>query len=285
MLKPNWGDTITDTSTHGPEYGKSSVPVAAGAVVLGVILERCLDVIDRVRESALKIVEIVLRQGDGLQMSFKFIQSIAKNLVTHNARANFDAVAIAHIKQGISRIYRLIRGNRNSRNKFIHSIVRKFESGHGIVPSVSFLHSKQNEMSDMDSISVPSEENLQKFQADWHDSIALQLLLKLKRHLKIVYGLNDEKCQAFSLKEHPKAGESFCRQNVPFNSSDISTSSPTNYGEMLQKYQEFKAALKEDTMDYATYTSSIKRKAPRPTQEAQENLPWLEEPVDTMKRR
>ncbi|KAG0481441.1 hypothetical protein HPP92_012299 [Vanilla planifolia] len=384
-------DTITDTSTHGPEYGKSSVPVAAGAgdtnicggiiqLYWSVILERCLDVIDRVRESALKIVEIVLRQGlvhpmtcvpylvalesdpleinaklahqllmnmnekypsffecrlgDGLQMSFKFIQSIAKNLVTHNARANFDAVAIAHIKQGISRIYRLIRGNRNSRNKFIHSIVRKFESGHGIVPSVSFLQycaeilatlpftsldeplyliydinriiqvragaleanlkmwscfaqrnsvivtdvnyemnegsalhysSKQNDMSDIGCISVPSEENLQKFQADWHDSIALQLLLKLKRHLKIVYGLNDEKCQAFSLKEHPKAGESFCRQNVPFNSSDISTSSPTNYGEMLQKYQEFKAALKEDTMDYATYTSSIKRKAPRPT--------------------
>lgn len=32
-------------------------------------------------------------------------------------------------------------------------------------------------------------------QADCHDTIALQLLLKLKRHLKIIYSLNDARCQ------------------------------------------------------------------------------------------
>lgn len=32
-------------------------------------------------------------------------------------------------------------------------------------------------------------------QADCHEAIALQLLLKLKRHLKIMYGLNDARCQ------------------------------------------------------------------------------------------
>lgn len=79
------------------------------------------------------------RLGDGLQMSFKFIQSIAKNVASNNARGKFDAVAIAYIRQGISRIYRLIRGNRISRNKFMHSIVRKFESGYGYIPSISFL--------------------------------------------------------------------------------------------------------------------------------------------------
>lgn len=64
------------------------------------------------------------------------------------------------------------------------------------------------------------------------------------------------------MKEHPKAGESLARQNIAFSASDISTSLPTNYDDMIQKYQELKAALKEDTMDYVTYTSSVKRKRP-----------------------
>ncbi|KAH0454103.1 hypothetical protein IEQ34_016027 [Dendrobium chrysotoxum] len=382
-------DGITKSRTQSPEYAKVSVPVAAGAgdtnicggiiqLYWSLILERCLDVIDQVRESALKIVEIVLRQGlvhpmtcvpclialesdplevnsklahqllmnmnekypsffecrlgDGLQMSFKFIQSIAKNVGSNNARGKFDAVAIAHIRQGISRIYRLIRGNRISRNKFMHSIVRKFESGYGYIPSVSFLlycteilatlpfttpdeplyliydinrviqlragaievnmkmwsslgqqsasievpdarnelnedseeHniSKKHLASAMENTSVPTAETLQKFQVDWQDSTALQLLLKLKRHLKIMYGLNDARCQAFSLKEHPKAGESLAKQNIAFSASDVSTSLPSNYDDMVQKYQELKTALKEDTMDYATYTSSVKRKRP-----------------------
>ncbi|PKU66619.1 sister chromatid cohesion protein SCC2 isoform X2 [Dendrobium catenatum] len=382
-------DGITKSRIQSPEYAKVSVPVAAGAgdtnicggiiqLYWSLILERCLDVIDQVRESALKIVEIVLRQGlvhpmtsvpclialesdplevnsklahqllmnmnekypsffecrlgDGLQMSFKFIQSIAKNVGSNNARGKFDAVVIAHIRQGISRIYRLIRGNRISRNKFMHSIVRKFESGYGYIPSVSFLlycteilatlpfttpdeplyliydinrviqlragaievnmkmwsslgqqsasievpdarnelnedseeHniSKKHLASSMENTSVPTAETLQKFQVDWQDSTALQLLLKLKRHLKIMYGLNDARCQAFSLKEHPKAGESLARQNIAFSASDVSTSLPSNYDDMVQKYQELKTALKEDTMDYATYTSSVKRKRP-----------------------
>ncbi|XP_020600109.1 nipped-B-like protein A isoform X2 [Phalaenopsis equestris] len=382
-------DGIAKSRTQSPEYAKNCVPVAAGAgdtnicggiiqLYWSFILERCMDVIDQVRESALKIVEIVLRQGlvhpmtcvpclialendplevnsklahqllmnmnekypsffecrlgDGLQMSFKFIQSIAKNVASNNARGKFDAVAIAHIRQGISRIYRLIRGNRVSRNKFMHSIVRKFESGYGYIPSVSFLlycteilatlpftspdeplyliydinrviqiragaieanmktwssigqqtgsikvpdatnelnedseeHnvSNQHVASAMENTSVPTAETVQKFQVDWQDSTALQLLLKLKRHLKIMFALNDARCQAFSLKEHPKAGESLSRQNIAFSASDVSTSLPTNYDDMIQKYKELKAALKEDTMDYATYTSTVKRKRP-----------------------
>ncbi|RWW03546.1 hypothetical protein GW17_00033292 [Ensete ventricosum] len=58
--------------------------------------------------------------------------------------------------------------------------------------------------------------------ADCHEAIALQLLLKLKRHLKIVYGLNDARCQ------------------------------------------EFKVSLREDAIDYSTYTASVKRKRPTP---------------------
>ncbi|KAL5197683.1 hypothetical protein ABZP36_001195 [Zizania latifolia] len=174
--------------------GGSEVPVAAGAgdtnICGGIIqlywnsiLERCLDINDQVRQTALKIVEIVLRQGlvhpitcvphlialetdpvegnsklahhllmnmnekyplffesrlgDGLQMSFRFFESTisSHNMVAINMKSN----PIAFVKPGVSRIYRLIRANRNSRNKFVHSIVRKFVSDTRSYPAISFL--------------------------------------------------------------------------------------------------------------------------------------------------
>ncbi|KAJ6795400.1 nipped-B-like protein [Iris pallida] len=384
-------DNISQKETNIRENAGNSVPVAAGAgdtnICGGIvqlywnsILERCLDMNDHVRQTYMKIVEIVLRQGlvhpitsvpclvaletdplevnsklahhllmnmnekypaffesrlgDGLQLSFTFVHSLTNNKVAANAKGKPDGNTIAYVRTGISRMYRLIRGNRISRNKFMHSIVRKFESGTWNYASVPFLVycteilaslpftspdeplyliydinrvmqlraggleanmktwsslSRQqdqveipNEIQKMDdgpamhqisennvTTEVPSEntcgfsrEDLQKFQADCHDAIALQLLLKLKRHLKIMYGLNDARCQAFSLKEHPKPGETISRQNVPFNISDISTDLPSSFRDMVRTYQEFKATLKDDTMDYATYTATINRKRP-----------------------
>ncbi|XP_039139288.1 sister chromatid cohesion protein SCC2 isoform X2 [Dioscorea cayenensis subsp. rotundata] len=389
-------DGVSKAATEYPEDISNKVPVAAGAgdtnICGGIIqlywnniLERCLDVNDQVRQFALKIVEIVLRQGlvhpitcvpclvaletdplesnsklahhllinmnekypaffesrlgDGLQMSFKFIQSMAgdHNVFSGQVKGKSDSSRLAFVRHGISRIYRLIRANRVSRNKFMHSIVRKFESASWIYSSLPFLvycteilaslpfscpdeplyliydinrvvqlragaiessikmwssSSQQQDslkawdenhmgnvfsvhqvsdqtlsdstMTTSDNSCGISKEDLQKSQADFHDAIALQLLLKLKRHLKIVYSLNDARCQAFSLKEHPKVGETISRQNIPFNMSDISITLPTSYQEMVQKYQEFKTALREDTMDYTTYSANIKRKRPTP---------------------
>lgn len=103
-------------------------------------------------------------------------------------------------------------------------------------------------------------------------AIALQLLLKLKRHLKVVYSLNDARClveiwflplqfctaekfildemhgwrynfalyvyyQAFSPNEPPKPGEVLSRQNIPFDISETSTSAPSTYQDLVQRYQ------------------------------------------------
>ncbi|XP_020095025.1 nipped-B-like protein isoform X2 [Ananas comosus] len=386
----------TDNTNKAPaqyvEENGNKVPVAAGAgdtnICGGIIqlywnhiLERCLDANDQVRQFALKIAEIVLRQGlvhpitcvphlialetdplevnsklahhllmnmnekypaffesrlgDGLQMSFRFFESILSNhdMVSGNMKGN----AIAFVRPGVSRIYRLIRSNRVSRNKFMHSIVRKFESDNWNHSSLSFLvyctevlaslpftcpdeplyliydinrviqlragaleanmklwsscfqqrdlMSTSNDSframpvsgahysSDQNMTVTPqmpektcsiSEEDTKKIQADCHDAIAMQLLLKLKRYLKIVYGLNDARCQAFSLKEQPKPGETISKQNIPFNVSDTSISLPTSYQDMVQKYQEFKTLLREDSIDYVTYTSTVKRKRPTP---------------------
>ncbi|XP_027357770.1 sister chromatid cohesion protein SCC2 [Abrus precatorius] len=425
-----------------------TVPVAAGAgdtnICGGIvqlywdnILGRCLDFSEQVRQSALKIVEVVLRQGlvhpitcvpylialetdplesnsklahhllmnmnekypaffesrlgDGLQMSFMFIQSISSNSenVDHkiqcktpvSGKGKPEAGSLAQARLGVSRIYKLIRGNRISRNKFMSSIVRKFDNPCwtklviafltyctevlALLPFISpdeplylifainrivqvragpleanfkawtskILRSEghcapysngmcqqgldepthttqvmsmdlngtfrqnldaQPNLSDMGSLDLNgtnhqqpeyplsyngsseaklhaagftnslsfSNDDLEKVQADCLSAIALQLLLKLKRHLKIMYSLNDARCQAYSPNEQPKPGEVISRQNIGFNIGESQFSLPTCPQELIQRYQEFKNALREDTVDYSLYTANIKRKRP-----------------------
>ncbi|XP_052198157.1 sister chromatid cohesion protein SCC2 isoform X2 [Diospyros lotus] len=419
-------DKASNNGVTCSEDGGHSVPVAAGAgdtnICGGIIqlywdniLGRCLDVNEQVRQSAVKIVEIVLRQGlvhpitcvpylialetdpqeansklahqllmnmnekypaffesrlgDGLQMSFIFITSMAGSSENSNKKfqfkepdsmkGKFDAGSFTHARFGVSRIYKLIRGNRVSRNKFMSSVVRKFDipsCNHSVIPFLmycteilallpftlpdeplyliyainrvmqvragiieanmkAFLHSlpedakmlygngitqqgvpfqpvsspmisvdlngklkeesadqhvyNQSASVDLDlhpraswnSCGI-SEDDFRRIQVDCLAATALRLLLKLKRHLKIVYGLNDRRCQEFSPNEPIKPGEVLLKQNIPFNISDMQIELPTTYQEVLQSYQEFKIALKEDTVDYSTYTANIKRRRP-----------------------
>ncbi|KAG8384631.1 hypothetical protein BUALT_Bualt04G0138000 [Buddleja alternifolia] len=407
--------------------GVHTVPVAAGAgdtnlcggivqLYWNGILSRSLDVNEHVRLAALKIVEIVLRQGlvhpitcvpylialetdpqeansklahhllmnmnekypafcesrlgDGLQLSFMFIRSISggspeiSNLKTqarsfNNLKGKSDIGSSGHARHGVARIYKLIRGNRISRNRFMSSVVHKFDmpscsdlvvpfliycteilallpftlpdeplyliytinrvvqvragtlesnmkdflhlfqgntqksNGNGIVQSEQNLnpgdeqimdgnHGISGELQDQhlfrddeskksnmnpttsgDPYSI-SKSDWQKIQADCLAAGAVQLLLKLKRHLKIVYSLDDARCQAFSPNEPAKPGESLPRQSIHFNTSDVNIDPPHTYEDLLRRYQDFKNALKEDTVDYSTYTANIKRKRPPP---------------------
>ncbi|XP_065632831.1 sister chromatid cohesion protein SCC2 isoform X2 [Quercus suber] len=333
------------------------------------------------------------RLGDGLQMTFIFIQAISginenanqkvQSKVLGNVKGKSDGGSVSQARLGVSRIYKLIRGNRVSRNKFMSSIVRKFDNpswNDSVVPFLmycteilallpftspdeplyliyainrviqvragaleasmkalnNYLSQKDaekipydngqlkpavqpdfNEMTSMDlngtiqhepagqpifdhrmsmdlnesiqqdiadqsvinhstlvgaktrSMSsgvsfILSEDDLQKVQADCLAAIALQLLLKLKRHLKIVYSLNDARCQAFSPNEPVKPGDVLSRQNIPLNISETRISLPATYQDLIQRYQEFKNALKEDAIDYSIYTANIKRKRPTP---------------------
>ncbi|KAK9107321.1 hypothetical protein Syun_023332 [Stephania yunnanensis] len=389
-----------------PEERGNGVPVAAGAgdtnICGGIIqlywdgiLGRCLDMNEQVRQTALKIVEVVLRQGlvhpitcvpylialetdllesnwklahhllsnmnekypsffesrlgDGLQMSFSFIQSMTSSSLEYSSQKKLlgsikgkpDGNSITHARVGVSRIYRVIRGNRVSRNKFMSSVVRKFDcpipspsqipfltycteilaslpfsspdeplyliytinrviqvragsieanmkafssyslegedfviphgNGVGTIDSVP-LHTSDHLMNDdvklqpinaADSYSI-LKVDLQKVQAECFAAIALQLLLKLKRHLKIVFGLNDARCQAYSPNEPLKTGETLSKQNIFFNISEMPSDLPTLQKEVIERYQEFKAALKDDTIDYSVYAANIKRKRPAP---------------------
>ncbi|XP_022998261.1 sister chromatid cohesion protein SCC2 isoform X2 [Cucurbita maxima] len=442
--QPDDGAAPTAAVDGGP-----SVPVAAGAgdtnICGGIVqfywekvLGRSLDLNGQVRQTALKIVEVVLRQGlvhpitcvpylialetdpheanaklahhllmnmnekyptffesrlgDGLQMSFMFIQTISRSDNANqkiqskgsgNLKGRSDGSSLTQARLGVSRIYKLIRGNRVSRNNFISSIVRKFDnprlndsmipflmycaeilallpftfpdeplylihainriiqvrggalqeeikelgmhlvqrnpqnfhyengmiqpqqpalfSGNIIlsdmngsvehdqsrpfcdftsmdlnqqIPPESVAHhelsnnnntleGKFHNICSVDQYSI-SKDDLQKIQTMSLAAIALQLLLKLKRHLKIMYSLNDARCQSFNPNEPPKPGEFLSKQNVPFDISDTCTTLPTTYQEFMQRYQDFKSTLRDDAFDYSAYTVNIKRKRPTP---------------------
>ncbi|XP_058184764.1 sister chromatid cohesion protein SCC2 isoform X1 [Rhododendron vialii] len=424
------GTEKTSNVAGHPMDAGHSVPVAAGEgdtnICGGIIqlywdniLGRCLDENEQVRQSAVKIVEIVLRQGlvhpitcvpflialetdpqegnsklahhllmnmnekypaffesrlgDGLQMSFIFIRSMSGSSENPNPRVQlkvpesmkgtFESGSFTYARLGVSRIYKLIRGNRISRNKFMSSVVRKFDTpiwNNSVIPFLmycteilallpftlpdeplyliyainrviqvragtleanmkAFLHLWQEDAKKLNGNgttqpqgpscqpvcdqTIPmdlngtlevefgdqpvsnhsepmyqnlrprnsynnyhiSEDDMQKIQADCLSATALQLLLKLKRHLKILYSLNDARCQEFSPTEPIKPGEVLSRQNISFNITETRTELPTTHEEVLQRYQEFKTALKEDTVDYSTYTANIKRKRPPPS--------------------
>jgi cohesin loading factor subunit SCC2 len=72
-------------------------------------------------------------------MSFMFMQSICvspNENVNHKTQSKIpvsgkgkpQADSLTQSRVGVSRIYKLIRGNRISRNKFMSSIVRKFDN-------------------------------------------------------------------------------------------------------------------------------------------------------------
>ncbi|XP_026436301.1 sister chromatid cohesion protein SCC2-like isoform X3 [Papaver somniferum] len=400
-------DKTTSSTTTQYADAAQNVPVAAGAgdtnICGGIvqlywdsILKVCLDMNEQVRQSAVKIVEVVLRQGlvhpitcvphlialetdpqevnsklahhllgnmnekypsffesrlgDGLQMSFFFIQSMTLRSVEYpkekgsgiiKGKADGNSFNLARL--GVSRIYRLIRGNRISRNKFMYSVVHKFESAscrislkEAFIPFLKYsteilaslpfatpdeplylIYSinrviqvkagaleanlkalisrlmetgiqttpQENGRIQQDATPSPVSSNIttedskrhsstssdsgglieidmQNIQVDCLTATALQLLLKLKRHLKITFNLDDARCQAYSPSEPLKPGEVLSKQTIPLNIGEIRENIPTTSEQFVERYQEFKVALKEDTMDYSMYTCNIKRKRP-----------------------
>eukprot|EP01018_Ginkgo_biloba_P004990 Gb_41686 [translate_table: standard] len=75
--------------------------------------------------------------------------------------------------------------------------------------------------------------------ANCHAAVAFTLLLRLKRHIKVVFGLSDARCQTFSASEPIKSGEALSRQSIPFTIKDLPIAVPTTIHQMLQQYQIF----------------------------------------------
>lgn len=84
-------------------------------------------------------------------MSFIFMQSISqvtseanqslqqKGSTNMSAKNDNTSSTLTQARLGVSRIYKLIRGNRISRNKFMTSIVRKFDIPTWSGSVISFL--------------------------------------------------------------------------------------------------------------------------------------------------
>ncbi|KAG6736520.1 hypothetical protein POTOM_060624 [Populus tomentosa] len=139
---------------------------------------------------------------------------------------------------------------------------------HPVLSSSASRYPKMEYMSSGESLGI-SKDDVEKIQVDCLAAAALQLLLKLKRHLKIVSCIPNftrHICQSFSPTEPPKPGEPLSRQNIPFDIiNQACTGVPSTRQDLVQRHQEFKGALKEDTVDhYSAYTATIKRKRPTP---------------------
>lgn len=411
MLR-NFSDYLIDVEEkmgeideNGKIHGDNAVPVAAGAgdsnICGGVIqlhwdliLERCLDLNEEVRQTALKVVEIVLRQGlvhpmscvpqlialevdqlevnwklahrlllhmnekypsffesrlgDGLLLSFAFIQSGAAGCVQRASpmkatatKPNDPGSPASFAKPGISRIYKLIRSSRNSRNKFLSSVIRKFDFGASGIQSIPFLiycsevlsalpfgipdeplyvvhtinrvvqvrggeleanmktiitegalgattkqvlesiaaerermeeaalnpdftppeFKKEVYIDMVDTEGIP-EDALDKLRGYCSSAMTLALLLRLKRHMKILYCLNDARCEAYQPTEVIKPGDMLAKREgvKEFNLKDLPVESSTTVRQMLEQYKAFKRLLKEDSVDYAAYTANISTK-------------------------
>ncbi|KAL0728050.1 hypothetical protein Bca4012_024143 [Brassica carinata] len=404
-------DKPVDITVNPVEQGGHTVPVAAGAgdtnICGGIvqlywdkILGRCLDCDDQIRQIALKIVEVVLRQGlvhpitcvpylialetdpleanqklahhllmnmhekypaffesrlgDGLQMSFIFMQSISQVYSESNqnpqqkgsGKTDHTSSTLTQARLGVSRIYKLIRGNRISRNKFMTSIVRKFDNPTWSGSVISFLmyctetlallpfttpdeplylvysinrviqvragaiesnlkallhkdtaktqHGNgtyqqdpipanihmmdlntriQEEHSHWNSYghSTPIDLNGVVYQdprdqfASYQTHYGEANVHKMTSSDPPELSTDDlQKIKAYSPTEPLKPGDPLSKQNVTFDLSDTRTDLPSTYQDLVLRYQEFKNAMREDTLDYTIYSSNVKRKRPTP---------------------
>ncbi|KAK9118958.1 hypothetical protein Scep_017051 [Stephania cephalantha] len=304
-------DKAGSTKASYPEERGNGVPVAAGAgdtnICGGIIqlywdgiLGRCLDMNEQVRQTALKIVEVVLRQGlvhpitcvpylialetDLLESNWKLAHHLLSNMNEKYCTEILASLPFSspdeplYLIYTINRVIQVRAGSIEANMKAFSSYSLEGEdfviphgNGVGTIDTVP-LHTSDHLMNDdaklqpinaADSYSI-LKVDLQKVQAECFAAIALQLLLKLKRHLKIVFGLNDARCQAYSPNEPLKTGETLSKQNISFNTSEMPSDLPTLQKEVIERYQEFKAALKDDTIDYSVYIANIKRKRPAP---------------------
>jgi cohesin loading factor subunit SCC2 len=76
-------------------------------------------------------------------------------------------------------------------------------------------------------------------QVDLNQAMALSLLLLLKRYLKMLYSLSDERCQAYSPTEAVRSIEQVSRRDAvgPFDHSLIDLVPTRNIRDLWERYK------------------------------------------------
>eukprot|EP00898_Chlorokybus_atmophyticus_P000235 jgi/Chlat1/1211/Chrsp115S01676 len=262
---------------------------------------------EQIRKSAHHILEklhekyptfLEAQLGDGLQLSFGLCRALC-------AQANGQAVhepaqipMTLELKEGFSRLYKLMRVSRASRNKFISALLQKFEEppsqnngglifalylvsiaaflpftlldeplyivytinrivtlkGSSLLSSLKMFFGKSEHEAPVHNGStgnsrIPLPPQVQR---DCDHVVALSLLLLLKQHIKICYGLTDGRCQQYSPSEAMRPGEtvtSFHQQRA-FDTSQLPLTGDTSSFEFYrQRHQVFKQLMKEDAIN------------------------------------
>eukprot|EP00850_Spirogloea_muscicola_P012614 SM000082S22856 [mRNA] locus=s82:288368:298855:+ [translate_table: standard] len=92
-------------------------------------------------------------------------------------------------------------------------------------------------------------------------SAALSLLLLLKRHIKLAYGLTDARCQSYSPLEQIKQGETLFRRegSAAFSTSTVVLEQPVTVRQAVNQCQVFMKLLEDDSGADFTYGGSPQR--------------------------
>ncbi|KAF6134915.1 hypothetical protein GIB67_002316 [Kingdonia uniflora] len=224
------------------------------------ILGRCMDMNEEVRQSALKIVKVVLRQGIVHPITcVPYLIALETEAQEMNSKLAHHFLLSMNAKEDFCKTFK----ENNPNNKFVPVGYRSASASEAycteILASLPFTTpdeplyliytincvlqvrygSLEATMKALSSHSIQevkyaiSDENGANCQA----AIALQLLLKLKRHLKIAFGLCDARCQKFSPNDPLKPGEALSRKSNHFDISGTYFSLPTSHKEIIERYQ------------------------------------------------
>eukprot|EP00899_Mesostigma_viride_P002145 jgi/Mesvir1/11931/Mv00267-RA.1 len=252
-------------------------------------------------------------------------------------------------REGVGRVYKMLQAKKTSRNKFLSSIIHKFEGGGASTGFLLFLvqllgglpysHldeplflvyginqllqlqgsvvlsnlkrvfkpasgavpmegvegpqtpagadrgvAAQGEDGGGDGMALddaadgrPGQVDKKQLKALSHAAVAMSLLILLKRHIKMVYGLNDARCQEFSPTEPGRGPEA-----IPAEVDDLDASEVPFGGSPEEKYKTLKRLMKEDADDFAMIQPKEgdpdtavkrKRKTPQARSAAKEKAP------------
>ncbi|RZC92976.1 hypothetical protein C5167_021515 [Papaver somniferum] len=318
-------DKTTSSTTTQYADAAQNVPVAAGAgdtnICGGIvqlywdsILKVCLDMNKQVRQSAVKIVEVVLRQGlvhpitcvPHLIALETGLQEVNSKLVHHllaNMNAKYPSFLGSHLGDGLQMSFFSLQ------SMTLHSVEYPKEKGSGIIKgkadgnsfnlgSLEFLEFTgefEETVFPGTSLCTPSysTEILASLPFTTPDD-PLYLIYSVNRVIQVKAGALEANLKALIFRLTETGTQTTPQENgriqqdatpSPVSSnittedskrhsstssdsggrkifSEIRKNLPTASEQFVERYQEFKAALKEDIMDYSIYTCNIKRKCP-----------------------
>ncbi|GBG74809.1 hypothetical protein CBR_g19320 [Chara braunii] len=143
-----------------------------------------------------------------------------------------------------------------------HSKRNRTEDGTDACPPANTGDAKRQCDVRIDNIPGIHTDVVKQIKVDCRNAVAVSLLLLLKCYLKSAYSITDAKCQAYSPADAVKNAEAATRKDSAgkFDCGELSLGRHVTARQMWENYQVLKRLLNEDSSDFVTFVSPLKRK-------------------------